>query len=138
MSRKTSTLSELNRRLDKDPEHQKEYHRQTPYHDLLLDIIRRRKELEITQQELADLSGMHQSQVSRIENAEHDPRLSTIIKLAEALGMRVDMRLVPVAQIGAAEWEAMITIPAEAGRKTVEYSVTAERRTRVEIPRWNQ
>ena len=137
MTRKTSSLRDLARRLDKDPEHRKEYRRQTPYYDLLLDVVRRRKELGITQEKLAELSGMHQSQISRIENAEHDPRLSTIIKLAEALGMRVDMRLVPLVQIDEATWELMIEIKPTAGPETIDYRGPSERQATVEMT-WNK
>lgn len=126
MSRPISSLKDLARRLEKEPEHRKEYRRQTPYHDLLLDIIRQRKELGITQKELAERAGMHQSQLSRIENAKHDPRLSTIIQIAEALNMRVDMRLVPIAEFDQTDWENLVVIQPPAEPDNIEYSKETE------------
>jgi transcriptional regulator with XRE-family HTH domain len=50
------------------------------------DAIReRRNELGISQGELAELSGVGQSDISRIENRRSDARLSTITKLTAAL-----------------------------------------------------
>lgn len=138
MPRKTSSLKELARHLDRDPEHRKEYRRQTPYHDLLLDVVRRRKELGITQERLAELAGMHQSQISRIENAEHDPRLSTIIKLAEALRMRVDMRLVPIVEIDKTTWETLFTIEPAAGAETIDYQERPAKQAGIELETWNK
>ena len=41
----------------------------------------------MTQVELAEAAGIHQDQVGRIERDEVEPRLSTIRKLAAALGV---------------------------------------------------
>jgi len=99
MNKRISTLSDLATRLDKDPEHRREYARQKPYHDLLREIIRARKSLNLTQAELAERAGTHQSRISRIESAEYDVRLSTIIQIAEALNSRVEIRLVENAPV---------------------------------------
>ncbi len=50
------------------------------------DAIReRRNELGISQAELAELSGVGQSDISRIETRRSDAKLSTIVKLTNAL-----------------------------------------------------
>lgn len=41
----------------------------------------------LTQEQLSDLSGVHPTEVSRIENGQRDVRISTVARLAEALGM---------------------------------------------------
>lgn len=45
----------------------------------------RREGSGMTQEDLAHAAGVHTSEVSRVERAERDPRLSTIVKLANAL-----------------------------------------------------
>lgn len=85
-------MDELNIGLDKifeedikDPEFQKYYRKQKPYFDLVIELINRRRELNITQKELAKKLGTFQSRISKIESGEHNFRLSTIIDIAEAL-----------------------------------------------------
>ena len=72
------------------------YRRQKPYSDLVIDVVNRRNELEMTQKELAKRAGTYQSRISKIESGEHDFRLSTIINIAEALETEVEIRLKPI------------------------------------------
>lgn len=106
MSRKVSTLADLARRLDRDPEYRKEYWRQRPYYDVLVDLIQHRKRRGLTQAELAELADTYQSQISRIESANYDIRLSTLIRIAEALGTHVDICLVE--NIEDEEWQRLM------------------------------
>ena len=41
-----------------------------------------------TQWALAKLTGYHEQEISRWENGRHDPRLSVVVNLADALGLR--------------------------------------------------
>lgn len=43
----------------------------------------------MSQYELADLSGLERSTLARIELGEVDPRISTLRKIAKALGVEV-------------------------------------------------
>lgn len=48
--------------------------------------LRRARELAgLTQEEVAERSGVHATEVSRIEAGKRDPRISTMERLAEAL-----------------------------------------------------
>lgn len=107
------TFDELFAELYKDPAFRKEYRRQQPYYDILLQVIKRRKELGLTQKDVAQRAGTHQSSVSRIESGEHDIRLSTLIQVAEALETGVDIRLVPVFDLEEEEYVQLCEIPAE-------------------------
>jgi transcriptional regulator with XRE-family HTH domain len=40
----------------------------------------------LTQEQLAHASGVHMTEVSRIEAGKRDPRISTLLRLARALG----------------------------------------------------
>jgi len=44
-----------------------------------------RERAGLTQEAVADASGIHSTEVSRIERGKRDPRVSTVLRLAEAL-----------------------------------------------------
>jgi transcriptional regulator with XRE-family HTH domain len=51
------------------------------------NLKRERKRLRLSQEALGDLSDLNMTEVSRLERAERDPRLGTIVKLARGLGV---------------------------------------------------
>lgn len=55
--------------------------------DLGRNLRRARKRLELTQEEVGQRSGVHPTEVSRIEAGKRDPRISTVERLAKALGI---------------------------------------------------
>jgi len=57
--------------------------------ELVSKIVRRRKELGLTQEELGKRANLSQSQIARLENGSQIPRLDTVIRAALALNMRV-------------------------------------------------
>ncbi len=59
--------------------------RNTPTHTLRLREIRRHKQL--TQYQLAELTGIDQSSLSRIERGQRDILLSQLITIAEAMNV---------------------------------------------------
>lgn len=56
---------------------------------LASDLISRRRSLHMTQQQLADASGIRQSEISRIEGGNGNPTLKTLGALAHALGAKL-------------------------------------------------
>ena len=52
-----------------------------------------RKELKITQQQLADMTGIKREYISLIEQGRNDMQLSTLIRIANALGLRLSLDL---------------------------------------------
>lgn len=50
-------------------------------------MIARRRELGLTQEEVAKRSGIKQSAVARLENGAAIPRLDTLVKVAISLGL---------------------------------------------------
>ena len=89
-------FEDLVAKLEKAPEFREEYRQLRPYYDLVVEIIRRRNELNLTQEQLAERAGMRQSCISRLESAEHNTRLATLIKVAEALEANLEIRLTPI------------------------------------------
>jgi transcriptional regulator with XRE-family HTH domain len=47
-----------------------------------------RLKLELSQEQVAERSGVHATEVSRIEASKRDPRVSTVERLARAVKMR--------------------------------------------------
>ena len=54
-------------------------------------LLEARKELKLTQQQLAEKLGVDQSEVSRIEGPECNPTLKTLSKLARALDLEIQL-----------------------------------------------
>ena len=62
--------------------------------DVLGDMIKKaRKEKHLTQEQLGDLVGVQKAQISKIENNTKDVRLSTIMKVFNALKAKVKMTI---------------------------------------------
>ena len=60
--------------------------------DIILALIEKKKKKGLTQQQLADKCGMKQSAIARMESIESIPRLDTIIRVATALEMTMDLQ----------------------------------------------
>lgn len=56
---------------------------------IVSSIIRRRQELGISQRDLAERCGIPQSSVARIETLKTTPKLDTLIKLMQALNLKL-------------------------------------------------
>ncbi|MDR1757329.1 MAG: helix-turn-helix domain-containing protein [Culturomica sp.] len=62
--------------------------------DLLGQAIKQaRQARNLTQEELGELVGVKRAQISKIENSTTDARLTTILKVFEALGARVSFQV---------------------------------------------
>ena len=73
----------------KDPEVKREYDALEPEFQLVREMIRARREAGLTQKGLAERTGIQQSNISRIENGNGNPSLSTLNKLAQGLGKKL-------------------------------------------------
>lgn len=58
---------------------------------LVSNLIRRRHELGLTQREVAELTGLKQSAIARIESARIVPKIDTIQTIAKALGLKLEL-----------------------------------------------
>lgn len=58
---------------------------------LVSQIIERRIELKLTQAELAQACGLKQSAVARLENLGMIPRLDTLLRLIQPLGLKLKL-----------------------------------------------
>jgi ribosome-binding protein aMBF1 (putative translation factor) len=65
--------------------------RLAPYEQLARIVIRRRLDLGLTQEQLAERMGTSHSAISRIESGQHSTSVQTLQRLAAALEMRFVM-----------------------------------------------
>ena len=72
--------------LKENPELYEEYKELEPEYELIKQVIKIRKDQELTQKELADRTGTRQSNISRLEKGEYNPSLKFLKKLAQGLG----------------------------------------------------
>lgn len=63
------------------------------HYALARQLIERRREKHLTQKQLAELSGIDQAEISRIERGQANPTTATLSAITKALG--VDVQLVP-------------------------------------------
>jgi len=64
------------------------------HYDELAHIIKDRREvLKITQEHLAELSGIGLRTLKAIETGNGNPTLSTMIKIAEVLGLKLNLNI---------------------------------------------
>ncbi len=58
---------------------------------LVGEVIRSRKENQISQRELENMTGVKQSVIARMESGKTDPKLSTVIKLLASMGKKLSV-----------------------------------------------
>jgi DNA-binding XRE family transcriptional regulator len=58
-------------------------------------VANRRKELELSQAELAELVGTTQSAIARLESGGRPPRIDTLLRIADALDCELQVDLQP-------------------------------------------
>ena len=87
-------MSDLSKRLAKDMEDEnfrKLWEDMEPEFQIIRMIISTRHEKGLTQKQLADLAGIEQASLSRIETGKVSPDLATIKKIAAAMGKKLEL-----------------------------------------------
>lgn len=93
MSRAGISFEEMEKDMLKDEEFKAEYERLMPRYEAIEQIIRARKEQNITQEELAKRVGTQKSNISRLESGNYNPSLDFLVKVAESLGKHLSIHL---------------------------------------------
>lgn len=78
----------------KDPDFKKEWDENEVRYQLMMMVLRARNEEQLTQSELAERTGLRQSNISRIEKGQSMPSIVTLAKIAQGLGKRLEIRFV--------------------------------------------
>lgn len=78
----------------KDPEFKKIYEKDEIKYDIISQIIAERTRQNLSRKELAEKIGTKQACISRLENGNLNPSLEFLIKLAIALGKKLEIKFV--------------------------------------------
>ncbi len=85
----------LNEQLN-NPEFKKEWDALEPEYQIIKAMLDTRNEKAMTQKQLADITGIPQADISRLENGNANPSLRTLQRLADGMGMKLKLEFVPV------------------------------------------
>lgn len=85
----------LNQQL-KNPEFKEEWDELEPEYQIIKAMLSSRAEKSMTQKQLADITGIPQADISRLENGNANPSLRTLVRLADGMGMKLKLEFVPV------------------------------------------
>lgn len=77
-----------------NPKFKKEWDENELEYQLMVMILKARNEQNLTQSELAERTGICQSNISRIEKGQALPSISTLCKIARGLGKRLQIKFV--------------------------------------------
>lgn len=72
-----------------DPDFKAEYEAMRPDYEAIRAVIAARLESNMTQAELAEKTGIRQSNISRIESGASSPTIDTLARLAAGMGKRL-------------------------------------------------
>lgn len=89
-------LSDYRKQQMQDPEFRAYAEQMQPFADLAKAVVGARIERNLTQQELSRLTGVAQSDISRLESCEGNPSLKTLVRIAEGMDMRLQVSFVPI------------------------------------------
>ena len=83
----------LNEQLE-DPEFAAEYEAMRPEYEAIRAVIAARLASNMTQKELAQKTGIRQSNISRIESGASSPTIDTLARIAAGLGKQLKIDFV--------------------------------------------
>lgn len=106
------TLEDALKEKMKEPGFRAEYDALEPEFAIIQAMIDARKNSGFTQKQLSDMTGIDQSDISRIESGNANPSLKTLKRLASAMDKKLVISFIPIAN------ETPNTV---LGEKTVEY-----------------
>ena len=93
MNKAGISFEEMKSDMLKDEELKIEYEKLKPRYEAIEQIIRARKEQNITQAELAKRVGTQKSNISRLESGNYNPSLDFLAKIAESLGKKISVTI---------------------------------------------
>ena len=93
MTKAGISFEEMKADMLKDEEFKAEYEKLKPRYEAIEQIIKARKEQNITQAELAKRVGTQKSNISRLESGNYNPSLDFLAKIAESLGKKISVTI---------------------------------------------
>ncbi len=92
------TLEQVLSEKLQDPAFRAEYEALEPEFAIIQAMIDARKASGMTQKELSEVTGIAQSDISKLENGSANPSLRTLQRLAAGMGMRLKLEFIPISQ----------------------------------------
>ena len=90
------TLEEAIAREMQNPEFKAEWDALEPEFQIIRAIIEGRERNDLTQEQLAEATGINQANISRLEHGTANPSLRTLKRLAAGLGTQLKLEFVPI------------------------------------------
>lgn len=87
----------LNEQMN-DPEFVQEYNALQPEMDAIRSMIKARKSQNLTQKQLAKLTGIDQADISKLENGQRNPTIQLLKRIADSMNMTLKIEFVPKQQ----------------------------------------
>ncbi len=87
-------FEEIKAQLLQNDDVKREYELLEPEYQVTRAIIQARKTQNLTQQDLAERTGIDRSDISKLENGSANPSLRTLKRLADGLGMKLKISFV--------------------------------------------
>lgn len=81
-----------------DEEFKKEYENLQPEFDVIKAMLDARLSQNLTQKELAERTGIHQADISKLEKGIRNPSINLLKRLAEGMDMVLKIEFVPKKQ----------------------------------------
>ena len=91
-------FKEYKKELMKDPEFVKAYEELQPEMDIVKAILDARIKQNLSQKELSKLTGINQSEISKLESGERNPSIKLLQRLADGMGLTLKISFVPKTQ----------------------------------------
>lgn len=91
-------FKEYKKELMKDPEFVKAYEGLQPNMDIVKAILDARIKQNLSQKELSKLTGINQSEISKLESGERNPSIKLLQRLADGMGLTLKISFVPKTQ----------------------------------------
>ena len=91
-------FKEYKKELMKDSEFIKAYEDLQPEMDIVKAILDARIKQNLSQKELSKLTGINQSEISKLESGERNPSIKLLQRLADGMGLTLKISFVPKTQ----------------------------------------
>ena len=92
------TLDDALKEQLKNDDFKEAYDALAPEYEIISSLIDARKSCNVTQKQLAEATGIAQSDISKIENGSGNPTIKLLKRLADGLGMNLKIEFTPKSQ----------------------------------------
>ncbi len=92
--------SKVRNEILSNPEVKKEYEKLKPEYEIIRAVLNARKTKNLTQQQLADRTGINRADISRLENGNSNPTIAQLQRIADGMDMTLKVEFVPKDKVG--------------------------------------